>query len=107
MQTSADLVQNMATHDMRHIRLSPKGAMKLPVIIPEDTEAEVEAAAGSHLDRWRELMRDQFIKCHKNDFGKRDYKLDSDRSALSLHVSKIIKSNLGIAPTLSKPYLAK
>lgn len=53
-------------------------------------------------------MRDQFIKCHKNDFGRKDYRLQSDKSALSLHVSKIINSNIGQAiPALGKPYLAK
>ena len=45
-------------------------------------------------DGWRELIRDKFIKLHKNDFGRRDYKLDSDKSALSLHVNKIMRSNI-------------
>ena len=53
-------------------------------------------------------MRDKFIKCHKNDFGQKDYNLNSDKSALSNHVNKIIKSNIGhTIPALNKPYLAK
>lgn len=39
---------------------------------------------------WRENMRDKFIKCHKNEFGKKDYNISNDKSALSSHINKIL-----------------
>ena len=56
------------------------------------------------------LLQDEFsvVKCHKNAFGSKGYKLDMDKSALSQHVNKILKSNIerAVVP-LSKPYLIK
>ena len=36
-------------------------------------------------------MLSRLIKGRKNDFGQRSYKVESDKSALSSHINKIIK----------------
>ena len=63
--------------------------------IYDSTELGRDIGVGEDAENgWRELIRDKFVKLHKNDFGRRDYKLDSDKSALSLHVKKIMRSNI-------------
>ena len=55
-------------------------------------------------------MRDELslVKCHKNQFGRKDYKVLSDKSALAHHVNKIVKSDIErAARALPKPYLVK
>lgn len=54
-------------------------------------------------------MDDQnLIKCHNNAFGSKGYNLTVDKSVLTHHVNKILKSNLNPKKAqLTKPYLIK
>ena len=70
-------------------------SIKLPAVksrgITKNSQDSDERSAD-----WREIIQDQqyLIKARKNEFGGKDYRLDKDKAALTLHINSIIKNNL-------------
>ena len=92
---------NLKTIESQSLYSSLQPAEIAPNILVQNGEKDVE---------WTEYLRDEttLLKVHKNKFGSKEYALGQDKSTLSQHVSKIVRSNLDNVPKhLPKPFLKK
>ena len=66
------------------------------LVLDEASKLQLKDGDAARKTPWREIVRDEnnIIKCKKNAFGSKGYKLNFDKSTLSMHINRIMKTNI-------------